>query len=137
MRKQAPTVEWQITESDAEWERVRGAARPDSEPTTVRGRCLNRSFWGVAALFLLLASAGGWVWHSEQGRTHPAEAEITVTAHQELGTIALAAWPRPIGEVTVLAQGERRTLRPNDDPRVTSGAGDQHSMNWWDQPAQE
>ena len=137
MRKQAPTVEWHITESDAEWERVRGAARPDSEPTTVRGRCLNRYCWGVAVLFLLLASADGWVWHSEQGRTHPAEAEITVTAHQELGTIALAALPRPIGEVTALAQGERRTLRPNDDPRVTSGAGDQHSLYWWYQQAQE
>src|SRR5215213_9753471 len=98
MRKQAPTVEWHIAESDADWERLRGAARPDSEPTSVSGWYLNRYFWGVAALFLLLASAGGWVWHSEQDRTQPAEAKITVTAHQELGTIALAALPWPIGE---------------------------------------
>lgn len=60
MRKQALTVEWHIAENDADWERRCVLPLPSLALDAPRHRPLKRYFWSVAALFLLLASAGGW-----------------------------------------------------------------------------
>ena len=66
MRKQAPTIEWQIVENDEAWERL--CARPSlnmspSVAPTPGPTPIQRLIVGVM-LPLLLAGAAGWWWQS-------------------------------------------------------------------------
>src|SRR5262245_19074562 len=66
MRKRAPNVEWQIAQSDADWERWREPALPDLASAASRRRRLKYYVWGAAALLLLLAGTGNWWWRTTQ-----------------------------------------------------------------------
>lgn len=66
MRKQAPTIEWQIVENDEAWERL--CARPSlntspSVAPTPGPPPIQRLIVGVM-LLLLLAGVAGWWWQS-------------------------------------------------------------------------
>jgi hypothetical protein len=108
MNKQAPNVEWQITESDADWERVRGAPLPNSEPVAQRRLPLKRFLWEGAAIVCLLASAGGWWWRMDRGGLQQTKAGMSATAQQEVSVV---------------------TDRP--DRFVTSAISNQADTGWW------
>jgi hypothetical protein len=114
MNKRTPSVDWTITQSDAEWEHLQGPPQPDSEAAADRHLHLKRYFWSVAALLLLLVSAGDWWWRTAQGTTHPAAADMTATAQQELGKVEQV--------------GEPAAARP---------LGHQSRMDWWYQQERE
>src|SRR4029453_16926911 len=117
--KQAPDVEWQLVESDADWERLQTPSLPDRASDANRRPRLQRYLWGVTGLLLLLASVGGWEWHTDQGRTHPAAAEATTMAQPALvGASTLVALPQPGGEGTAPPQWELRAFAPKTDPSV-------------------
>jgi hypothetical protein len=88
MRKQASSLEWSIVENDGDWARISAPPLPDVTPVTIRRLRLKRYFWGVVALLLLLASAGGWRWHTERATFPPPAASVTVTTQPALGAIA-------------------------------------------------
>jgi hypothetical protein len=84
MRKQAPNIEWQIVENDVDWERL------SAEPLLASNHALQRkrTWWSIGALFLLLGSAGGWLWHTGAAALPQATADVTATAQPALGAIA-------------------------------------------------
>jgi hypothetical protein len=114
MSKRTPVVEWYVAESDADWERLHTPPLPDVAPNATHRPRLNRSFWCVAALLLLLASTGGWRWRTAQSTTHPAATDLTATAQHERGTIEHV--------------GEPAAARPPDH---------QSGIDWWSQHKRE
>ena len=80
MNKRTPSIEWTITESEAEWERLQEPPLFGSETVTNRRRFLTRYSWSVAALFLLLVGVGGWEWHTTQAALPQSAADATVRA---------------------------------------------------------
>lgn len=79
MRKQTPTIEWIVTESDAEWERLPALALPTAESETNRHLPLQRTIWSLTVLLLLLVAIGDW-WRRSQSKAPLATAEVTVPA---------------------------------------------------------
>jgi hypothetical protein len=112
MNKRTPRVEWMIAQSDADWERLQGPPLPDCKPAAPRRRLLQRSFWSMAALFLLLMSAGDWWWRATQA--HPVEVAVTATAQPEPGVVM-----------------------QQDDHSTTRNPGDQSGLDWWYQQQRE
>src|SRR6266542_4321563 len=85
MSKQAPEVEWDIAQDDADWEHRCVLLLPNIGLVSNRRLRLKRYLWRMAALLLLLASTGSWWWRTIQGRPHAAEA---VAAQQKYGAVA-------------------------------------------------
>ena len=83
MHKQAPKLEWQIAESDADWERLQ-ALSPDRAPDTNRRLRLKHYLWSGAALLLLLVGVGEW-WRTAPPGLPQLPAELRTTAQQEVG----------------------------------------------------
>lgn len=113
MRKQAPNLDWQIAESDADWEQLYAPVVPDITPDTSRCRRLKYCFWGVAALLLLLTTGGPRWWRIFPTRTQQTAAEVTTA--------------QPV--VSGVAQ------RP--DQFVTSAVSNQSDADWWLQHGRE
>jgi hypothetical protein len=82
MRKQAPTIEWQIVESDEAWERLCAlpslAMPPGATPSPGRPS-IQRLIAGVM-LPLLLTGALGWWWQS-------LHADVKATTAPSLGAV--------------------------------------------------
>jgi hypothetical protein len=87
MRKQAPTIEWQIVEHDADWERLQATDRSDSAPSANQRQPPKYYLGVVAALLLLLVSAGGWWGRTAQDRAHQTEIGATAIAPLELRAV--------------------------------------------------
>jgi hypothetical protein len=88
MRKRAPNLEWQIAESDADWERRREPALPETPSAARRQRRLENFCWGMVALLLLLTTGGYWWWRTFPGRMQQAEVEVTATAQPAVSGVA-------------------------------------------------
>src|SRR5689334_6919429 len=59
MRKRGPSVDWQIAENEAEWERLQAVVLPERAPVPHRRR-LQRYCWSAGILLLLLVGVGDW-----------------------------------------------------------------------------
>jgi hypothetical protein len=114
MEKRMPSIEWTITQNDADWERLCGPSQPASEPVAPRRRPLQRYYWSVAALLLLLMGAGDWWWRTTQ-----------------------AALPPPAADKPVIAQPEVGEVAPSPDSLVASILSDQSGVDGRDLGAQE
>jgi len=82
MRKQAPHIEWQIVENDADWERLCAPLTP--EPTLVASPHFPaQRLLGFTVILLLLASASAWWWRTRPSRVLQDEGTAApVVAHQ-------------------------------------------------------
>jgi hypothetical protein len=113
MDKRTPSVEWMIAQNEADWQRLQGPPLPASEPVAHRRRRLQRYLGAMAALFVLLVSAGDWWWRTTR-----------------------AALPQPTVERTAMPQPEVGTVAPDPDSLVASVMSNQSGRDWWDQEAQ-
>jgi hypothetical protein len=113
MDNRTPNVEWIIAQNDTEWEGLQGPPLPNSESAAHRRLPLKRYIWSVATLFLLLASAGGWLWHTDQAGLQQAKVDVTAAAQQEL-------W-----------------AAPDPEPLAASVSDDQTAPHWRLQLARE
>jgi hypothetical protein len=114
MRKRAPNLEWQIAESDADWERLSAPALPETPSAASRRWRLKNSCWGVVALLLLLTTGGYWWWRTLPGRMQQAEVEVTATAQPAVSGVAHRA-----------------------DQVVTSAVSNPSDADWWLQHGRE
>ena len=132
MRQHTPEAEWYIAQSDADWESLLRQRAQDSAYPVYRSLTLKCYGSSIVALLLLLAVAGGSIWHDNQAQLAPAGAEASVAAQPEAGTVA----PRPaLGwhetDLDATLWGPQRTLETasfvfhfhrNDAPAVIAVA---------------
>jgi hypothetical protein len=121
MRKQAPDIEWQIVESDADWERLHISLLPDITSDTLHGLRLQRSLSPAVVLLLLLASAGGWWWRSALGSAHQAAADGMAATPSALGAGAPdhTAWANHVPRAQMATAG-RHPVAPGSSDLLTA-----------------
>lgn len=100
--RRPPTIEWQIAENEAEWERLCApplpAFAPEATPVPRNRLMTKRYLCRVAAILLVLVSVSDWrrdATPSSLPATEATEAELIATIQQELA--ALAPGPDPLG----------------------------------------
>lgn len=118
MNKRAPIVEWVVTESDADWERLCPPSCVDSSAGVTAATSKRRYAQFVlvvgALMLLLLASAGARWWRPTQAGSHQRE-----------------------GEVRTAVEGQLPAVAQSDGRAATSSAGVQGSIEWRYQFARE
>lgn len=85
MRKGSPRFEWQIAESEAEWEQLRVPPLSDGKPGANHSWRPHRYRCGVAGLLLLLAVIGDRWWRTTEAGVHQAGADTRVALQPALG----------------------------------------------------
>lgn len=115
MRKQRSNLEWHIAESDAEWERLY-VPPPLSHltPGANQHSLLERSFWNMGALLLLLVGIGYWAWRTEQARVRHADAQMTVADLYPVGV----SWLESTRGVRYLVESPPATHAPHATRRA-------------------
>jgi hypothetical protein len=92
MSKQSSLIEWQVVENDADWECLCTPSPldflPGVAPTVHNRRDVKRYLGRLAALLLVLASAGTWDGRVTQPGWQPAAANLTATMQQPLKAVA-------------------------------------------------
>jgi hypothetical protein len=86
MRKQAPTIEWHMVDSDADWERLH-APSLERAPDTNRRLRLQHYLWSGVAL-LLVVGVGEWWWRTTQAVVPQLAADMTATTPLAPDTVA-------------------------------------------------
>lgn len=88
MRKNAPTLEWHMSESDAEWERLQTQLPAALAPATIRRQQRKRTLWCMATILLLLAVGGvGWRLETNANR-QLAETALRASVQQKIAVNA-------------------------------------------------
>jgi hypothetical protein len=103
MNQHTPTIEWQVAENDADWERLCTPPLPDialEAVSPVYGRLDMKRYLGrVAVILLVLTSAGAWGRRATQAGLQPAVQHIE------------PASPLGITSYTVDVQGDQNVTR--------------------------
>lgn len=86
MRKQTPSLDWQIVEDDAEWEHQQTLFAAEIEPSPQRVSFITDYLWLGLTVIVLTSVAGHWWWRTVQARAQQAQAAATVLAQQSLVT---------------------------------------------------
>jgi hypothetical protein len=108
MPMSTPDLDWQVAESEAEWERLASPPAAVEKPAVDPALRLRRSARRAVALLLLMASAGGWGWRPGTATLPPPTAGVTATAQAEL------------------------TLSAQHDGDLAAGSlADQNDITWW------
>lgn len=82
MRKQTPSLDWQIVEDDVEWECQQTLFVTEEAAPTSHRLFLKEYFWSAIALLLLLGVAGDWWWRTAQAKSERTKVQATVIAQQ-------------------------------------------------------
>jgi hypothetical protein len=82
MRKQTPNLEWQIAESEAEWEHQQAQRRPEVTPANSGRLRQQRDLWCMATLLLLLVGTGEWWQRSTAASLQVAETDAHLPVQQ-------------------------------------------------------
>jgi hypothetical protein len=106
MREPIAAIEWQIAESDADWERLYIPSTPEQTPAADPPPRLKRYLTVVGALLVALIGAGGWGWRTD-----------------------LATLPQPA--VDVRTQQEPGAMSHYGDRAIFDGAGALNATDWW------
>jgi hypothetical protein len=84
MRNPIPAIEWQIAESDADWERLHVAPTPERTPAADPSGRLKHYLAVVATLLVALMGAGSGLWRTDQAALPHPPAGVTATAQSVL-----------------------------------------------------
>lgn len=98
MRKRTTLLEWQFVENQEGRGYAPWPPPVDTPPSALAAHCRphRRYIWGgLLALLLLLATAGGWLWHTAQAGLEQIEGELNGTVQFELASVAPV--PAPLG----------------------------------------
>jgi hypothetical protein len=87
MSKQAPTIDWHIAESEAEWERLQATLRPVQPPVSHR-RLLQHYGLAAGILLLVLVGVGEWLWQTTWTGTHPPVTRMEAIALPSISEVA-------------------------------------------------
>lgn len=122
MRKQAPIMEWQIAQSDAEWERLSASLALDVAKAADDRRRQKHNSKCVVALLLLLAGIGGIWWYADQPGLHQAEVKSNTITPQEVMEVThrssqLMAHMNDLMVEAVEIQGDQAVVRVVTSPK--------------------
>lgn len=112
MWKQASTIDWQVAESEAEWERLQAPLLPVETPAADPALRLRRFARRAVALLLLLASAGGWGWRPGTATLPPPAASVRATAQVDLAVSA--QYDEDLAAGSLADQNDTAWWEPND-----------------------
>jgi hypothetical protein len=86
MSKRAPTIEWHMAESEADWMRLCAPPLPDSPqrvaPAAHKHSLPKQFLRRVVILSLVLVGVGGWGWRTVQTESQQGKRERAPVAHR-------------------------------------------------------
>lgn len=112
MRKQTPDLEWQIAESEAEWEHQQALRRPEVTPASSCRLRQQRDLWCMTTLLLLLVVAGEWWQRSTAASLQVAETDPRLPVQQM--PLLVVTSDRDVLTTTIRNEQTNADWKPND-----------------------